>query len=175
MTGEGKVEAATWWWVVLAHELAHNLVSPHNSDHSYYTWVTFGSHWLMSVTDNAQGVLHSTILCEDGCEDGGIPAWCGTSATKQRRCATTLFAGPIRSHAIDVCNRRSLEGASMDHGKRRKSLIADSYCFNPKRNDSSSCHGIDYLDIALGRFSWIPVIVISCLFINDVGTLRTNP
>lgn len=37
MTGEGKVEAATWWWVVLAHELAHNLVSPHNSDHSYYT------------------------------------------------------------------------------------------------------------------------------------------
>lgn len=40
MTGEGKVEAATWWWVVMAHELAHNLVSPHNSDHSYYTWVS---------------------------------------------------------------------------------------------------------------------------------------
>lgn len=35
--GEGKAEAATWWWVVLAHELAHNLVSTHNSDHSYYT------------------------------------------------------------------------------------------------------------------------------------------
>lgn len=35
--GEAKVEAGTWWWVVLAHELAHNLVSPHNSDHSYYT------------------------------------------------------------------------------------------------------------------------------------------
>lgn len=35
--GEAKAEAATWWWVVLAHELAHNLVSPHNSDHSYYT------------------------------------------------------------------------------------------------------------------------------------------
>lgn len=33
----GKAEAATWWWVVLAHELAHNLVSTHNSDHSYYT------------------------------------------------------------------------------------------------------------------------------------------
>lgn len=32
-----KAEAATWWWVVLAHELAHNLVSTHNSDHSYYT------------------------------------------------------------------------------------------------------------------------------------------
>ena len=35
--GEGKVEAATWWWVVVAHELAHNLVELHNSDHSYYT------------------------------------------------------------------------------------------------------------------------------------------
>ncbi|KAG6010787.1 hypothetical protein E4U21_004175 [Claviceps maximensis] len=36
-TGSGRAEAATWWWVVLAHELAHNLVSTHNSDHSYYT------------------------------------------------------------------------------------------------------------------------------------------
>lgn len=36
---EGKVEAATWWWVVFAHELAHNLVTQHNSDHSYYTYV----------------------------------------------------------------------------------------------------------------------------------------
>ncbi|KAF5023144.1 hypothetical protein F66182_4800 [Fusarium sp. NRRL 66182] len=35
--GQAKAEAATWWWVVLAHELAHNLVSVHNSDHSYYT------------------------------------------------------------------------------------------------------------------------------------------
>lgn len=36
-SGSGKAEAATWWWVVMAHELAHNLVSQHNSDHSYYT------------------------------------------------------------------------------------------------------------------------------------------
>ncbi|PTB69328.1 hypothetical protein BBK36DRAFT_1186788 [Trichoderma citrinoviride] len=35
--GAGRAEAGTWWWVVLAHELAHNLVSLHNSDHSYYT------------------------------------------------------------------------------------------------------------------------------------------
>lgn len=35
--GQARVEAATWWFVVLAHELAHNLVSPHNSEHSYYT------------------------------------------------------------------------------------------------------------------------------------------
>lgn len=36
-SGQAKAEAATWWWVVLAHELAHNLVSLHNADHSYYT------------------------------------------------------------------------------------------------------------------------------------------
>ena len=30
-------EAESWWWVVLAHELAHNLVKPHGSEHSYYT------------------------------------------------------------------------------------------------------------------------------------------
>ncbi|OTB07713.1 hypothetical protein M426DRAFT_52940 [Hypoxylon sp. CI-4A] len=35
--GEGRASATVWWWVVVAHELAHNLVHPHNSDHSYYT------------------------------------------------------------------------------------------------------------------------------------------
>jgi hypothetical protein len=35
--GEGRVEAATWWWVVVAHELAHNLVGVHGAEHSYYT------------------------------------------------------------------------------------------------------------------------------------------
>lgn len=37
--GEEKAEAGAYWWVVLAHELAHNLVGPHNSDHSFYTYV----------------------------------------------------------------------------------------------------------------------------------------
>ncbi|KAI2633869.1 hypothetical protein GGS21DRAFT_116740 [Xylaria nigripes] len=35
--GEDKASAAVWWWVVLAHELAHNIIHPHNSDHGYYT------------------------------------------------------------------------------------------------------------------------------------------
>lgn len=33
----GIAEAASWWWVVLAHELAHNIVKEHNAEHSYYT------------------------------------------------------------------------------------------------------------------------------------------
>lgn len=32
-----KFEAAAWWWVTMAHELAHNLVSTHGAEHSYYT------------------------------------------------------------------------------------------------------------------------------------------
>jgi hypothetical protein len=35
--GAEKAEVGAYWWVVLAHELAHNLVKPHNSDHSFYT------------------------------------------------------------------------------------------------------------------------------------------
>lgn len=33
----GKTEAVIWWFVVVAHELAHNLVSTHDANHSYYT------------------------------------------------------------------------------------------------------------------------------------------
>ncbi|RYP25885.1 hypothetical protein DL768_011649 [Monosporascus sp. mg162] len=36
-SGEKRAEATVWWWVVLAHELAHNIVKPHNSQHSFYT------------------------------------------------------------------------------------------------------------------------------------------
>ncbi|GAB7340642.1 hypothetical protein MBLNU457_7039t1 [Dothideomycetes sp. NU457] len=35
--GQGKVDAAVYWWVTLCHELAHNLVSDHSTKHGYYT------------------------------------------------------------------------------------------------------------------------------------------
>ncbi|KFA55092.1 hypothetical protein S40293_03504 [Stachybotrys chartarum IBT 40293] len=34
---QAKIQSGTWWWVVLAHELAHNLVSVHNAEHGFYT------------------------------------------------------------------------------------------------------------------------------------------
>ncbi|TAQ89274.1 hypothetical protein B7494_g2422 [Chlorociboria aeruginascens] len=34
---EGKIDAVAYWWIVVAHELAHNLVKDHSSDHSFYT------------------------------------------------------------------------------------------------------------------------------------------
>jgi hypothetical protein len=39
-SAEGKTEAVSWWWIVIAHELAHNLVSDHSAEHSYYTYVS---------------------------------------------------------------------------------------------------------------------------------------
>ncbi|ORY71565.1 putative HATPase domain protein [Pseudomassariella vexata] len=36
-SGQQRAEATVWWWVVVAHELAHNIISLHNADHSYYT------------------------------------------------------------------------------------------------------------------------------------------
>lgn len=36
-TAEGRVEAMAYWWVTLCHELAHNMVSDHSAQHSYYT------------------------------------------------------------------------------------------------------------------------------------------
>ncbi|KAF4824404.1 hypothetical protein CGCSCA5_v001098 [Colletotrichum siamense] len=52
--GEGKAEAGVWWWVVLAHELAHNLVQPHNSDHSYYTESFIQQYFAKMVMKTAQ-------------------------------------------------------------------------------------------------------------------------
>ena len=37
ISGEAYAEAIVYWWVILCHELAHNLVGDHSSDHSYYT------------------------------------------------------------------------------------------------------------------------------------------
>lgn len=35
--GRGKADAFVYWFVILCHELAHNLVADHSSNHSYYT------------------------------------------------------------------------------------------------------------------------------------------
>ncbi|KAK2059551.1 hypothetical protein LY76DRAFT_18854 [Colletotrichum caudatum] len=53
-SSEAKAEAAVWWWVVLAHELAHNLVQPHNSDHSYYTESFIQQYFAKMVVKTAQ-------------------------------------------------------------------------------------------------------------------------
>ncbi|OQE93148.1 hypothetical protein PENNAL_c0006G08952 [Penicillium nalgiovense] len=36
-TSPDRTDAIVYWWVILCHELAHNLVGDHSSAHSYYT------------------------------------------------------------------------------------------------------------------------------------------
>lgn len=60
-SSEGKVEAMAYWWITLCHELAHNLVKDHSSDHSYYTESFAASYfrrmvWLAGRFGNQQGV-----------------------------------------------------------------------------------------------------------------------
>lgn len=38
---QSKADALIYWFVVLSHELAHNLVGDHSAEHSYWTWVAF--------------------------------------------------------------------------------------------------------------------------------------
>ncbi|KAL1896537.1 hypothetical protein Sste5346_004571 [Sporothrix stenoceras] len=49
---QARVDATVWWWVVLAHELAHNLEQSHNAVHSYYT-ETFVQQYFHKITARA--------------------------------------------------------------------------------------------------------------------------
>lgn len=68
--GEARVEAASWWWIVVAHELAHNIVAEHSAEHSYYTYVLFFFSFLLlfpsfiSIFPHPflQTLLHSSSL-----------------------------------------------------------------------------------------------------------------
>ncbi|OAA67673.1 hypothetical protein ISF_03849 [Cordyceps fumosorosea ARSEF 2679] len=56
--GAAWADAATWWWVVIAHELAHNLVEPHNASHSFYTEAfiqQYMSRMLTKISQRARG------------------------------------------------------------------------------------------------------------------------
>ncbi|KAJ6438394.1 cytokinesis protein sepA [Purpureocillium lavendulum] len=60
--GAARAEAATWWWVVFAHELAHNLVSPHNAEHSYYTESFIQQYMSKMVAKTMQWTQAGTAL-----------------------------------------------------------------------------------------------------------------
>ncbi|CAK7219184.1 hypothetical protein SEUCBS140593_003805 [Sporothrix eucalyptigena] len=49
---QARVDATVWWWVVVAHELAHNLESNHNASHSYYT-ESFVQQYFQKMTARA--------------------------------------------------------------------------------------------------------------------------
>ncbi|CAD6501701.1 BgTH12-01951 [Blumeria graminis f. sp. triticale] len=54
-----RVKATSYWWVVVAHELAHNIVAAHNAEHSFYTESIIGNYF-SRMMDKAFGYLQAT-------------------------------------------------------------------------------------------------------------------
>ncbi|KAL2268573.1 hypothetical protein VTJ83DRAFT_3419 [Remersonia thermophila] len=82
-----RVEAAVWWWVVLAHELAHNLVGPHGSEHSYYTECFIQQYFprMMAKAAMWMGSSAAAAAAGGGGDGGGAPTSAdGAGAGSQR-------------------------------------------------------------------------------------------
>ncbi|KAI1080641.1 hypothetical protein F5B20DRAFT_538419 [Whalleya microplaca] len=82
--GEARASAAVWWWVVLAHELAHNIIQPHNADHSYYT-ESFIQQYFPKMMLKATLLLGSTSAPASASTSGSassaqLPSSAGTPA-----------------------------------------------------------------------------------------------
>ncbi|KAG9240265.1 hypothetical protein BJ878DRAFT_527121 [Calycina marina] len=63
--GEAKVEAAAYWWTVIAHELAHNLVKPHTAEHSFYTEMLISNYFPKMMTKAATFLTKTPGLLEN--------------------------------------------------------------------------------------------------------------
>jgi hypothetical protein len=87
--GQGMAEAVSWWWVVIAHELAHNLVSQHNADHSYYT-ESFVQLYFGKMMEKAQALKGGDVAGSASSRSAGneVPV----SVTGSNRRAETGFS-----------------------------------------------------------------------------------
>ena len=63
-----EINAMVYWWVTMCHELAHNLVADHSSNHSYYT-----EHFVMSffpaMANKAMEKMYAAGMALTGGED----------------------------------------------------------------------------------------------------------
>ncbi|GAP91732.1 putative hatpase c domain-containing protein [Rosellinia necatrix] len=78
--GENRASAAVWWWVVLAHELAHNIIQPHNADHSYYT-ESFIQQYFPKMMLKATSLISSSSSIPSGLQAPLIPERRNTAAS----------------------------------------------------------------------------------------------
>lgn len=60
-----KTDAIAYWCVVMAHELAHNLVADHSAQHSYYT-ESLVIQYLGKIASKMAGQQHSEGLQSNG-------------------------------------------------------------------------------------------------------------
>ncbi|KAI1130888.1 hypothetical protein F5Y10DRAFT_98738 [Nemania abortiva] len=81
-SGEDRASAAVWWWVVLAHELAHNIIQAHNADHSYYT-ESFIQQYFPKMMLKATSLVGNDLPFPPGLQAPLIPERRGTGASTQ--------------------------------------------------------------------------------------------
>lgn len=65
-----RVEATIWWFVVVAHELAHNLVAAHDANHSYYT-ESFVQEYFTKMMTRAMSWMQPAAVGADSNSGGG--------------------------------------------------------------------------------------------------------
>ncbi|KAI0124403.1 hypothetical protein BJ170DRAFT_84002 [Xylariales sp. AK1849] len=75
--GQKSAEAAIWWWVVIAHELAHNLEKLHNASHSFYTesFIQLYFPKMMLKADELSAATTTTTGALPSAEVGGPPPY----------------------------------------------------------------------------------------------------
>ena len=65
-----EINAMVYWWVTICHELAHNIVQDHSSNHSYYT-EHFVMEFFSAMANKAMKKLYdSTTGTMDGASEG---------------------------------------------------------------------------------------------------------
>ncbi len=67
-------DALSYWWVVVCHELAHNLVEDHGSNHSYYTYV---QPFLFFLSWMVLGGVHANRMSQGGLRGALLPGYGG--------------------------------------------------------------------------------------------------
>ncbi|KAK0115907.1 hypothetical protein ONS95_012951 [Cadophora gregata] len=72
-SGEGKSEAAAYWWIVIAHELAHNIVKEHNAEHSFYTEMLAATNFPKMMTRCAAYIQASAATSSSSTSQPAAP------------------------------------------------------------------------------------------------------
>lgn len=75
---QANAQALVYWWVVLCHELAHNLVSDHSADHSYYT-----EHFVVQYFPAVAGRLVSSARADALGLENGFAAGSGVNGVER--------------------------------------------------------------------------------------------
>ena len=111
--GDAKAEATVWWWVVMAHELAHNLEKSHSAAHSFYTESFIQEYFAKMMAKVAQYQAHQASSAVTGLAVDHSAAAASASrgsASGAQQQANWPLAPPPPYHEAMVERRESRSG-----------------------------------------------------------------